>query len=88
MGAVELENLRKTFSLSRGWGRNRAVSEIIAVDDITLNVEKGEAVAFIRPNGAGKSTIIKMLTGILHPTSGRACLLGLNTSEKSAPACL
>ncbi|OKH46269.1 ABC transporter [Calothrix sp. HK-06] len=78
MAAVELENLRKTFSLSRGWGRNRAVSEIIAVDDITLNVEKGEAVAFIGPNGAGKSTTIKMLTGILHPTSGRASLLGLN----------
>jgi ABC-2 type transport system ATP-binding protein len=78
MTAVELENLRKTFTLSRGWGKNRQQREIVAVDNITLSVNAGEAIAFIGPNGAGKSTTIKMLTGILHPTSGRASLLGLN----------
>jgi ABC-2 type transport system ATP-binding protein len=78
MAAVELENLRKTFTLTQGWGRSRKEKEIVAVDDITLSVHAGEAIAFIGPNGAGKSTTIKMLTGILHPTSGTASLLGLN----------
>ncbi|WP_211176115.1 ATP-binding cassette domain-containing protein [Brasilonema sp. UFV-L1] len=78
MSAVELENLRKTFTLSRGWGLNRIHKEIVAVDDISLSVPAGQAIAFIGPNGAGKSTTIKMLTGILHPTSGTAKLLGLN----------
>ncbi|MBD0303260.1 MAG: ATP-binding cassette domain-containing protein, partial [Tolypothrix sp. T3-bin4] len=78
MTAVELENLRKTFTLTQGWGRNRRQTEIVAVDDITLSVPNGQAIAFIGPNGAGKSTTIKMLTGILYPTSGQATLLGLN----------
>lgn len=78
MTAVELENLRKTFTLTQGWGRNRRQTEIVAVDDITLSVPDGQAIAFIGPNGAGKSTTIKMLTGILYPTSGQATLLGLN----------
>ncbi|MEH2360087.1 ABC transporter ATP-binding protein [Nostoc sp.] len=78
MLAVELENLSKRFTLSRGWGRNRTHKEIIAVDGISLSVPDGEAIAFIGPNGAGKSTTIKMLTGILQPTSGTAQLLGLN----------
>ncbi|MHC5745609.1 MAG: ABC transporter ATP-binding protein [Nostoc sp.] len=78
MTAVELENLSKTFTLNRGWGRNRTKKEIIAVDGISLSVPDGQAIAFIGPNGAGKSTTIKMLTGILQPTSGTARLLGLN----------
>lgn len=78
MTAVELENLCKKFSFSKGWGFNRTRTEIIAVDDISLNVPAGQAIAFIGPNGAGKSTTIKMLTGILQPTSGTARLLGLN----------
>ncbi|MBD2489343.1 ATP-binding cassette domain-containing protein [Aulosira sp. FACHB-615] len=82
MTAVELENLRKTFTLTQGWGRNRRQTEIVAVDDITLSVPDGQAIAFIGPNGAGKSTTIKMLTGILYPTSGQATLLGLNPWKK------
>jgi ABC-2 type transport system ATP-binding protein len=46
------------------------------VDGISLTIPAGQAVAFIGPNGAGKSTTIKMLTGILHPTSGHAQVLG------------
>lgn len=53
------------------------VREIHAVRGIDLEVERGEVVAFIGPNGAGKSTTIKMLTGILFPTSGEANVLGL-----------
>jgi ABC-2 type transport system ATP-binding protein len=47
-----------------------------AVRDLTLQVERGEAFGFLGPNGAGKSTSIKMLLGLVKPTSGRALLLG------------
>jgi ABC-2 type transport system ATP-binding protein len=52
--------------------------EIRAVNDISFEVSKGEILAFIGPNGAGKSTTIKMMTGILHPTSGQIEVLGRN----------
>ncbi len=55
---------------------------IRAVDDISFSVPKGERLAFIGPNGAGKSTTIKMLTGILFPTSGEASVLGINPAEE------
>lgn len=48
-----------------------------AVKDINFTIEKGESVAYIGANGAGKSTTIKMLTGILKPTSGNICINGL-----------
>jgi ABC-2 type transport system ATP-binding protein len=77
MAAIELRHLRKTFTLKRGWGTQRTTTEIVAVDSISLEVPAGQAIAFIGPNGAGKSTTIKMLTGILHPTSGQASVLGV-----------
>lgn len=49
---------------------------VIAVDHISFVIEPGEAVAFLGPNGAGKTTIVKMLTGILTPTSGEATVAG------------
>ncbi|MFA6258617.1 MAG: ATP-binding cassette domain-containing protein [Candidatus Paceibacterota bacterium] len=52
--------------------------EVTAVNDISFKVAKGERVAFIGPNGAGKSTTIKMLSGILFPTSGDISVLGLD----------
>ena len=52
------------------------IREIKAVRGIDLEIRAGEVVAFIGPNGAGKSTTIKMLTGILFPTSGEANVLG------------
>ena len=75
--SVELEDLRKTFTIAKrvGWFR-RSYRQVTAVDNISFAVESGQAVAFIGPNGAGKSTTIKMLTGILTPTSGRAQVLG------------
>ncbi len=74
--SVEIENLRKVFILKSGWGRGRVEKEVVAVDQISLSIPAGQSVAFIGPNGAGKSTTIKMLTGILHPTSGSAHVLG------------
>lgn len=69
MPAIEANELTRTFSSRRG--------ELVAVDHISLSVEPGERLAYIGPNGAGKSTSIKMLTGILHPSSGDAWVLGL-----------
>lgn len=75
--AVLLDNLQKTFVLKQGSGFKRTEKEIVAVAGISLEIPQGQSVAFIGPNGAGKSTTIKMLTGILHPTSGQAQVLGL-----------
>ena len=51
--------------------------ELTAVRELDLSLHAGESLALIGPNGAGKSTTIKMLTGILHPTSGEATVLGM-----------
>jgi ABC-2 type transport system ATP-binding protein len=56
----------------------RRFGELTAVDGVDLTVASGQFFGFLGPNGAGKSTTIKMLTGLLNPTSGRAELLGLD----------
>jgi ABC-2 type transport system ATP-binding protein len=61
-----------THALTRRFG------QFTAVDDVTLNVAAGQFFGFLGPNGAGKSTTIKMLTGLLEPTSGRMEILGQN----------
>jgi ABC-2 type transport system ATP-binding protein len=86
MSVIVAEQLAKTFVVKEKAaglrGSLRALfrpqtSEIQAVRGINLAVQEGERVAFIGPNGAGKSTTIKMLVGILYPTSGHATVLGL-----------
>lgn len=52
-----------------------------AVDDISFTIEPGEIVGYIGPNGAGKSTMIKMLSGILHPTSGHIRVCGISPQQ-------
>jgi ABC-2 type transport system ATP-binding protein len=74
---VEIRDLRKKFVLARWQGFRRRMTPVTAVDGITLDVPAGQSVAFIGPNGAGKSTTIKILTGILHPSSGDVKVLGL-----------
>jgi ABC-2 type transport system ATP-binding protein len=66
--------LRRDFAVGSRLRRRR----ITAVTDVTLTVAPGEAVGFLGPNGAGKSTTIKMLTGVLVPTAGRAVVCGLD----------
>ncbi len=55
---------------------SRKYKEVRAVDDVSFKIEPGEIVAFLGPNGAGKTTTLKMLSGIIYPTSGDACVLG------------
>jgi len=77
--------MRQTFPGIRGALKGLFCSkkcEIPAIKDISFSIKGGERVAFIGPNGAGKSTTIKMLTGILYPTSGKIEVLGLVPWEK------
>ncbi len=85
MPIIEVNSLTKTFrTRERAAGLAGSLSSFVApryrereaVKPICFALEKGEVLAFIGPNGAGKSTTIKMLTGILHPTSGSAQVLG------------
>jgi ABC-2 type transport system ATP-binding protein len=75
---IEVADLRKTFTVYRRAGRLRRERRLVtAVDGVSFSVERGEMVGYIGPNGAGKSTTIKMLTGILVPSSGRLLVAGL-----------
>ena len=91
MNIIEVKNLNKQFKIKeKDKGIKGSIKSIIklkyrtinAVNDISFTVEKGEILAFIGPNGAGKSTTIKMLTGILYPTSGEIIVNGINPSEE------
>lgn len=73
---IQLDGLRKTFTIFKREGLRRISHEVVAVDGISLSIPAGQSVAFIGPNGAGKSTTIKILTGILTPNAGDAKVLG------------
>jgi ABC-2 type transport system ATP-binding protein len=86
MPIIETRDLRKLFrSVKRQPGAlgalrtlfSREFVDRVAVQDVTMALEAGELVGYIGPNGAGKSTTIKMLTGILVPTSGEILVAGL-----------
>jgi ABC-2 type transport system ATP-binding protein len=70
---IETTGLTRTFRVRDGLARRT----VVAVEDLSVRVQPGEAVGYIGANGAGKSTTIKMLTGILVPTSGEARTCGL-----------
>ena len=76
---VEARELRRTFVVRRPTGRLRRDRHLVAaVDGLDLAITAGEAVGYVGANGAGKSTTIKMLTGILVPTSGSVRTCGLD----------
>lgn len=78
MSVIELSDLRKEFTVRVKTGRLRRQKRTVrAVDGIDLRVERGEMLGYIGPNGAGKSTTLKMLTGVLMPSAGRATVCGL-----------
>jgi ABC-2 type transport system ATP-binding protein len=75
---VEVQELRREFVVRQKAGRVRRLRHVVrAVDGISFGIEPGECVGYIGANGAGKSTTIKMLTGILVPTSGQVRVCGL-----------
>ncbi|MFZ5353655.1 MAG: ABC transporter ATP-binding protein [Bacillota bacterium] len=91
MSIIKVENLCKTFKVkTKDAGLRGSLKSVLspsyrfveAVNNISFNVEKGEILAFIGPNGAGKSTTIKMLTGILYPSSGNIEVLGMNPTKQ------
>ena len=55
---------------------HRKYKETAAAKEVSLSVNEGELVGFLGPNGAGKTTTLKMLSGLLYPTSGEATVLG------------
>jgi len=85
MPAIEVENLGRTykvyqkkeglFASLRGL-LHREYKEIHAVRDVNFTIDEGEMVAFLGPNGAGKTTTLKLLSGLIVPTSGTATVLG------------
>ena len=78
---IDVDHLSKQFVVRRGrFRRERVIVE--AVKDISFHVERGELLGYLGPNGAGKSTTIKMLTGILVPSSGRVSVAGLDPSKR------
>ena len=81
MSLIEVRDLERTFVVRRRSGRLRRTPMVVpAVHDLTFAIDAGEMVGYIGPNGAGKSTTIKMLTGILVPTSGEIRVAGLEPS--------
>ncbi|MCK9419416.1 MAG: ABC transporter ATP-binding protein [Nitrospirae bacterium] len=69
MTAIEIINLSKTFKIARG-------PAVDALKEVSFSVGAGEVFGFLGPNGAGKSTMIKILMGLIRPTSGHAYLMG------------
>ncbi|WP_067497862.1 ATP-binding cassette domain-containing protein [Actinoplanes sp. TFC3] len=78
MSLIQMHNLRKDFTVRVKAGRFRREKRIVpAVNGVNLTFERGEMAGYIGPNGAGKSTTLKMLTGVLTPSSGDVRVCGL-----------
>ena len=93
---VSIQNLQKIYTIHEreaGLGAamrsliKRKSKEVRAVDDISFSVAPGEVVGFLGPNGAGKTTTLKMLTGLLHPSSGQADVLGFTPWKRESEFC-
>src|SRR5216117_3451443 len=85
MSVIEVQGLTKSFrTYKKNPGLSGAIKGLfhreyemtLAVKDVSFSVEEGELVGFLGPNGAGKTTTLKMLAGLLYPTSGAARVLG------------
>ncbi|MBR5164968.1 MAG: ATP-binding cassette domain-containing protein [Ruminococcus sp.] len=82
---IDIKNITKEFKvLNRREGLAGSIKDLFsrdykivkAVDNVTMSIEQGEIVGYLGPNGAGKSTTIKMMTGVLEPTSGEILVNG------------
>ncbi len=79
------DNLSKTFHYKKMFFRT--THHVEAVKNLSFELSAGEFVALIGPNGGGKSTTVKMLTSILHPTSGTATVFGINPWKNRKNLC-
>ncbi len=93
MAIIEVKNLTKDYiSYRKEAGFWNSVKSLFhrdsftkrAVDSVNVTIEEGEFVGFLGPNGAGKTTTLKMLSGIIYPTSGEATVLGYTPWERDA----
>lgn len=91
MEQIIVENLKKYYQVhdkEPGFAGsiksfvNRKYRDFKAVDDISFQIDAGEIVGFLGPNGAGKTTTLKMLSGLLYPTGGKASVLGYTPNER------
>ena len=91
MSMIEAEGLTKVYRTYRKeeglrgalkglW--KREYDEVRAADGVSFSIEEGEFVGFLGPNGAGKTTVLKMLSGLLYPTSGKASVMGFVPWER------
>ena len=87
---ISVENLSKVYQVPEregGFGAavrgffKRTYRDVRAVDDVSFQIQPGEVVGFLGPNGAGKTTTLKMLSGLLHPSAGKAQVLGYTPWE-------
>jgi ABC-2 type transport system ATP-binding protein len=88
---IEVENLTRVFRTYKKkpgfWGGvtglfKRDFEETRAADNVSFSIKEGEFVGFLGPNGAGKTTTLKMLSGLIYPTSGRARVAGFDPSKR------
>ena len=70
---IEIRGLSKTFG------------PVLAVDDLSFTVEPGRVTGFLGPNGSGKTTTLRMLLGLVHPSSGTATIAGRNYQDLENP---
>lgn len=90
---IEVENLTRVFRIYKKppgfWAGvrglfHREFEELAAAKDISFSIREGEFVGFLGPNGAGKTTTLKMLAGLIHPTSGKARVAGFEPGKRES----
>jgi len=82
MNAIEVEHLQRVYRAQIGIF-NRSIKEVVAVDDISFDVQQGELFGLLGPNGAGKTTTVKMLTTLLIPSLGSARVGGFDVVKQA-----
>jgi len=82
MNAIEVSHLRRMYRAQTGVFK-RSAKEILAVDDVSFEIQTGELFGLLGPNGAGKTTTVKMLTTLLIPTAGSARVMDFDVVEQA-----